>query len=44
MARNIDIVCADDPASIAAERLKDPRVIGFGIVALLLLLLFRRRR
>lgn len=29
--------------SIASERLKDPRVIGFGIVALLLLL-FRRRR
>ncbi len=29
--------------SIAAERLKDPRVIGFGIVALLLLLLRRRR-
>jgi uncharacterized protein len=29
--------------SIAAERLKDPRVIGIGIVALLLLLLRRRR-
>jgi carbon monoxide dehydrogenase subunit G len=29
--------------SIAAERLKDPRVVGIGIIALLLLLLRRRR-